>query len=309
MKRGAKGPASQRPVPTRCRRQVPTRPRRQVRRRTRLPAPPRATPEGLATLIHADVDGLVLSTGDAVFEGVIDLDAAGFIPPPVLYPGTAAKVTGDHVVTGSQVGLGLASSRRDRRRPHHLHRRQPSIERAARARCGGPATAGGSRAPARRLRGADPCPPCGRHTERCIHPAGLSRRRAGRPRNVDLHQSTRESAGRSLAAVIREIPRSPLRAGGSDRRPRGPLLARSPHGSAPGNRTGCATQLRHQDGDRRPGNRSGPSDRILADHPCWRRTRPTTRRRPQAGPAAPGPHAPALVCRSARVGVRGDPPR
>ncbi len=66
--------------------------------------------EGLATLIHADVDGLVLSTGDAVFEGVIDLDAAGFIPPPVLYPGTAAKVTGDHVVTGSQVGLGLASS-------------------------------------------------------------------------------------------------------------------------------------------------------------------------------------------------------
>ena len=65
---------------------------------------------GLATLIHADVDGFVLSSGDAVFEGVIDLQAAGFIPPPTLYPSTAVSIAGDHVVTGSQVGLGFDSS-------------------------------------------------------------------------------------------------------------------------------------------------------------------------------------------------------
>ncbi len=83
---------------------------------TEAPIGPKAGPlSGAAatadsTLVHADIDGFVLSSGDAVLEGVIDLEAASFIPPPTLYPSTVATVTGDYVVTGAQVGLGFDSS-------------------------------------------------------------------------------------------------------------------------------------------------------------------------------------------------------
>lgn len=63
-----------------------------------------------STLIHADVEGFVLSSGDAVVKGVIDLHPLGFIPPPVLRPRTVATLNGDHMVTGAEVGLGFESS-------------------------------------------------------------------------------------------------------------------------------------------------------------------------------------------------------
>ncbi len=65
---------------------------------------------GTSTLIHADVEGFVLSSGSAVLHGVIDLDPQGFIPPPTLRPTTVATINGDHLVTGAEVGLGLESS-------------------------------------------------------------------------------------------------------------------------------------------------------------------------------------------------------
>lgn len=68
-----------------------------------------ASPEA-STLIHADVDGFVLSSGDAVLNGIINLEPQGFIPPPILRPMTVATLSGDHVVTDTEVGLGLESS-------------------------------------------------------------------------------------------------------------------------------------------------------------------------------------------------------
>ena len=63
-----------------------------------------------STMIHADIEGFVLSSGDAVVNGIIDLDPLGFIPPPALRPRTVATLNGDHTVTGAEVGLGLESS-------------------------------------------------------------------------------------------------------------------------------------------------------------------------------------------------------
>lgn len=65
---------------------------------------------GASTLIHADIEGFVLSSGDAVLHGVIDVNPEGFIPPPTLRPNTVATINGDHIVRGAEVGLGLESS-------------------------------------------------------------------------------------------------------------------------------------------------------------------------------------------------------
>ncbi|MDG1050607.1 MAG: hypothetical protein P8R46_10415 [Planctomycetota bacterium] len=65
---------------------------------------------GSATLLHADIEGFVLSSGDAILEGVVELDGPGFIPPPTLRPATAGSLPGDLVVTGAQVGTGGSSS-------------------------------------------------------------------------------------------------------------------------------------------------------------------------------------------------------